>query len=304
MAVNKRIDHLVEYGFFSLMWGMLGRINIEKKHQSIEWYLKRDLNEVVRKYKYERQPILPNAKEAEKIIWVLWWEGEDEMPELVRACINSIHNNSNDYQVIVLSQYNFDKYVVLPDVIMNRYKEGNIEIVHMADVLRVFLLSEHGGIWLDATVFLADTMPISYLNNVFFSRKSDKSGVEFASKGRWAGYFMGTSVKHSLLFDYLKEAYILFWDKHKTIVDYFLLDYLILIAYNEFEPVRCLIDSVPVNNLNIKRLHQILNKKYDKDEWTQLKEDTLLFKLSWKESYSRTIEGKETYYSMVVSSLD
>jgi len=304
MSAKQRIAHLIEYGFFSIIWTILGKINFEKRHKSIEKYLKRELKAVVQKYKHEGQPILSDAVKAERIIWVFWWDGEDKVPELVKACIQSIHNNSNDYQVVVLSQYNFEKYVTIPDGIMNHFKKGNFSIAHMSDILRIFLLSEHGGIWLDATIFLAEAMPISYLDNVFFSRKSDKYSDRFASKGRWTGYFMATSVKNSLLFDYLKAACISFWDKHKIIIDYFLLDYLILIAYNEFEPVRSSIDAIPVNNLNIKKLHEVLNKKFDKDEWSQMKEDTLLFKLSWKEKYNRTIDGEDTYYSMVVSSLD
>lgn len=301
--MNRNIMHFKEYGIYSLLWRFLGHIDIDKKHKSIEKFIKRDLKNVIDKYIDEIQPYLSNSENADKNIWVLWWEGEGNMPEIVRACIHSIKSNSVKYKVNVLSQYNFSDYIELPEVIMDHYRSGHIEIVHMADILRVFLLAKYGGVWLDATVYLADCMPVSYFEKVFFSRKTNEYIGGFASKGRWAGYFMATSMKHTVLFEYLKEAYTLFWKKHNEIIDYFLLDYLILIAYNEFKPIRDLIDEIPINNLNIKELHEALNDEFDINIWKKMKNDTYIFKLSWKDSYVMSKQGKETFYSMVVSNL-
>lgn len=301
MQLNKRKYYIKEYGINSLIWFFYSRLNNEKKHKSICNYLKKELKDIIQKYKTETKATTILSKKAEKIIWVLWWNGEEKMPELISACINSIKKNSNIYQVIILSQYNYKKYISFPEKILEHYLKGHIEIVHMADILRVLLLSEYGGIWLDATVFLSNPLPLEYSEYIFYSRKINTPiNTRFASKGRWTGYFMATSISHSLLFEFLKDSYIYFWKKHDIIIDYFLLDYLILIAYEEFEVVKQIIESIPINNENTKSLYELLNKEFNQINWEKINKKTIIYKLSWKEKYKYQINNVDTYYSKIV----
>ena len=50
-------------------------------------------------------------------------------------------------------------YITLPQEIVDKYKAGKIAHAHFADICRVELLYEHGGVWLDATGFVTSPLP-------------------------------------------------------------------------------------------------------------------------------------------------
>lgn len=42
----------------------------------------------------------------------------------------------------------------MPEYIINKQKEGYIDITHFSDILRMMLLTKHGGIWMDSTLLI------------------------------------------------------------------------------------------------------------------------------------------------------
>lgn len=273
-----------------------------KYHQSVIKYLETGLKKEIADC-MNSEVLTEKATPSQKKIWVLWWEGQEEMPELVKCCCESIKRKSGEYEVVVLSEENFAQYITFPDYINEKYRQGKISIVHMADLLRVYLLCEYGGVWLDATVFLSDNFPEEYLSLPFFSRKTDIINQKFASYGRWSGYFMATSHSHSVLFEFLKVAYQSFWRKHHIIIDYFLLDYFISIAYEKIPAVKKCIDSIPYNNVDNKKLSANINNPYSEKIWQEICKTTLLHKLSWKKKTHLYSDGKETFYKKLLNAL-
>ena len=94
--------------------------------------------------------------EHEKI-WTIWLQGEDKAPALVKACFRSVRRHCKQ-ELVVLDENTIFDYITLPQEIVAKYKAGKIARAHFADICRVELLYEHGGIWLDATAFV--TKPI------------------------------------------------------------------------------------------------------------------------------------------------
>lgn len=272
----------------------------EKAHQLYKTYLENKYQKIIEKYADKESVLSPNAEPSGKKIWVLWWEGVEEMPEIVRYCCQSMKEHASGYEVVVLTKDNYNEYAMLPKHIIDHFKAGHIEIVHLADILRVFLLCQHGGIWLDATVFLSDDLPLEYMDKTFFSSNTGNRQSIFASKGRWSGYFMAVSHSHTVLFDYLQEIYTEYWQDHNIILCYFLLDYLLLMAYEHFEPIQKLIDAIPINNINVKKLSAKLNAPFDEAEWNEIKKDTVLHKLTWKRELYIQNNGYETFYGRLL----
>lgn len=85
-----------------------------------------------------------------KIIWMMWLQGFDNAPHAVKECYNSWVAYNPDWQVILLDEHNFLDYVDVQDVLAS---DNNMQIQARADIIRINLLAEYGGVWADATCF-------------------------------------------------------------------------------------------------------------------------------------------------------
>lgn len=91
-------------------------------------------------------------------VWTLWLQGEDKAPALVKACYRSMRKHLKQ-ELIVLDEKTVFDYITLPKEIIEKRKAGKIAHAHFADICRVELLYEHGGIWLDSTAFVTEPLP-------------------------------------------------------------------------------------------------------------------------------------------------
>ena len=96
----------------------------------------------------ERQP-LPPVRHASipKRLWLYWHQGEDAAPELVKLCIQSWRERNPGWDMRVLDAATADEAVEMPAL------PADISLNHRANVLRMRLLEEHGGVWVDATCY-------------------------------------------------------------------------------------------------------------------------------------------------------
>lgn len=100
-------------------------------------------------------------------IFTMWQQGEESAPPLVKACFRSIRRHCKQ-ELVVLDDNNFTQYVNLPPEIIQKYRAGKIRRAHFADIVRVELLYEHGGIWLDSTAFVTEPIPDWIIKEDFF----------------------------------------------------------------------------------------------------------------------------------------
>jgi len=214
-------------------------------------------------------------------IWVLWLQGEDNMPSIPRMCLNSIRKNSNGHEVVLLTLENLNQYIELPERIMRLFNQGKITAAHFSDIVRVALWATHGGFWIDSTMYLTEPIPNELFERDIFSMKSVATGF-YVSECRWAGfcfYMNRRSVLPHMLYDMLFK----YWAKETWLIDYFMLDYLIDIAVKKSDMVKSEIDDIPYNNPRLHDLCPLLCEKYDDSKFKDLTENTSFFKLSWKQ---------------------
>ena len=91
-------------------------------------------------------------------VWVSWMQGYDKAPDIVKKCIDSIKASTN-HPVYIVTSENLNEYADIPDYISEKYASGIITNAQFSDILRMSLLSKHGGIWIDATVFAPKKLP-------------------------------------------------------------------------------------------------------------------------------------------------
>lgn len=234
-------------------------------------------------------------------IWLLWLQGKDKMPAIPSLCLSSIRKYFKNREITILTEDNLSEYLKLPDYIQNHYKNGNITPTHLSDIIRMGVLSKYGGFWMDATMLFVSPLPDNYLQSSLFTLKDYPHGA-FVSRYRWAGFFFYSN--GSPLPTILYHAFLDYWKKENTIVDYFFIDYAIDIAYRKNEIVRNEIDAVPINNKHVHELSKILDRPFDSKKFSELTEGTHCFKLSWKMFNENQLNsGPDNFYNHLLRQL-
>lgn len=85
-----------------------------------------------------------------KIIWMYW---DNQRPEFIEKCIKNVQNLNPAYQLIILNNDNLHKY---SNIAFSKYPQLTPQL--QSDLLRLDLLYHHGGIWLDASVILYQSL--------------------------------------------------------------------------------------------------------------------------------------------------
>ena len=151
-------------------------------------------------------------------IWVFWWQGIDNAPSRVKACISSIRRNSNGRQVIVITQSNVHEYTSLPDYIFSKLADGNITLTHFSDILRFNLLHLHGGMRMDATLYVAKPLTSIRYSGSFFTCSGYSDPTFFnVSDGKWTGFFIGGS-KNESLFAFMNQFFLDYWKNNDSLL--------------------------------------------------------------------------------------
>ncbi len=239
-------------------------------------------------------------------VWIFWWQGIDEIPEMVEICINSIKKNfpSQNVEIHFLDKNNYTEYISLPSIVEEKLNTGIIEKAHFSDVLRFALLYKYGGWWIDATIFLGKSLPQEFVyDKHFFTQKYGllvDAPYPDPAKGRWSTFLL-KSPKKLPFFKFLYDCWIFYLERHDTLLDYYLSDYFIAIAYDNYKWVKDMIDEVPPNNMHTGDLLSFYgNQEYDPEWIRTLTNDTQFFKMSYKVNLNKKTDANKltTYGAM------
>ncbi len=251
-----------------------------KRHQAIS----NELNDICKQAYADANVSTLEEATNNGPIWVLWWQGIDQAPEVVRACVQSIQRNANGRQVVVITRDNVRNYVQLPEYIFDKVAAGLISLTQFSDILRFNLLHRHGGLWMDATLFVTAPLDLNRCFGSFFTCSGFADPANFfISAGRWTGFFIGGNSSEPL-FDFMDSLFQTYWKTHGKLIDYFLIDYALDYAY------RHRIGSLYAwsttqkgqDNPQLFDLAPLLAQPFDVHRWESLTADTSVFKLSWK----------------------
>lgn len=273
--------------------------SIQKKDQWILKYLKNLLSPIIEKYEDDTYI---GEKQDNAPIWICWWTGEENAPQLVKQCIKSIRRNAGTHPVHMITEQNYIHYLEIPDFIIDKVNNQDMCIANFTDYLRVSLLEKYGGLWLDATIFCRGPIPEHYFNDSVFTCKSPYAPNGYLSNGRWTSFCLG-GWKKNVFYQFFKEALECYWKQNSCSVDYLLVDYMIEIAYRYLEVVREGFEKIQINNVHRDDLQAAMNQALPAEEfWNVIQNDTILYKLSWREKYSVTTEdNKDSIYQFFLN---
>lgn len=225
-------------------------------------------------------------------IWICWFQGIENAPTLVQKCYQSVKENMLDKEIIVLTSDNLLEYVQFPDFILDKWKSGIITHTHMTDLLRLELLINHGGMWLDATVFCSgNDISDYYFDSDLFFYQCLKPGRD-GHATYISSWLMSAKTNNKLLMAtrYLCYEY---WKENNSMIDYFLLHDFMSIVLDYYPEDWS--NIVPRDNATPHILLLRLFDKYDERIWNSIREQTYFHKLTYKFTEDKMkLEG--TYY--------
>jgi len=141
-----------------------------------------------------------------KIIWFLWLQGLPSAPAIVQKCFESWVTNNKNWKIVLLDKNNIVEYISLP----------NAETTPQAlsDIIRINLLAEHGGIWVDATCYC--TTPLD--NWIYDHIKAGFFAFDRPGPDRMISSWFLAATKNAYIPQYLKNEVNAYWKHNPKLV--------------------------------------------------------------------------------------
>ncbi|MCR4734997.1 MAG: capsular polysaccharide synthesis protein [Treponema sp.] len=259
-----------------------------------------------KEYSYDGQPI-----PAEELpIFFMWFQGENELPEVIQKCLESIRKNIPNRKVIIITRENITQYSALPDYILQKVDDGSITKTFFSDIARAALLYKNGGTWADAAIFLTKEVPSSYFEKSYYcpsgiisEHKKDFRYLFNGTKG-WNVSFQGTNQKGFPLYDFLFHFYCKYFSEYNTHVDYFMNDYMMSLFCKHNQTFYNLLQNQDLNNQREFDLALMMNKKLtsrNQEKLEELLKDNFIHKLTYRKNWKPEKNGKKTIYSLFIN---
>lgn len=251
------------------------KIGNEQKHKEILAYLQRYVGDSLPEGYSLAEPVRDDCP-----LWVYWHQSFENAPPIVKKAYSNLLKYAGSHKVIALDKNNISEYVSFPNYIYEKLYSGKITLTHFSDLLRMALLSEYGGFWIDSTILLSEYLP--HYDSPFYSIKNNTYNPRYVNGGNmWSAFFIGTGPKNAVA-KYILDLFLNYWKEEECLIDYFLVDYSIAIAYDKFEEFKKVIDANPIDNAEVVKMATMLNWEFDRNVWDELYHSQVIHKLSWK----------------------
>ena len=230
------------------------------------------------------------SEEVPKQIWICWFQGMENAPELVKSCYKSVKREFSEYKITVLTAKNIQQYVTIPEEILYKWNKGIINNANFSDVLRVEILSKYGGVWLDATVYCTgSTIKELIEKNPFFMYKSLSSIEENISSSSW---MIASTANHPLILS-VKKLLVEYWCRENIAIHYFVFHLLFTIVAEHYSDVW---QSVPTyTNAAPHIMVDEFNNDFSKERYPQSCQISDFHKLNYKKNYNDKSESLYSY---------
>ena len=258
-----------------------------------KWYLK----PYIRKIKKENIPLSQTPKSYK--IWQYWNGNINDAPDIVKTCIYSVEKHKGNLEHIVLNDETLKNYIKIPDYIYKLKNKGIIKPAHFSDIIRTFLLYEHGGLWIDATVLLTDTLPDYIFESELFVFKNneddDPDGLNMAN------YFI-SSKGNSRIIAKMKLFLEQYWKNNNFVINYFFYLHAFTMFTKTESPEWNEIFYSPF--IPVQLMQNELTNKFSPKRYEELKQISPIHKLTYKKkviSKKKNFDPKGTLYEYLTT---
>lgn len=235
---------------------------------------------------------------GKKYAWSCWWQGMEEAPDLIKACVNSLKKYLPDeVELIVITQDNYRDYVDFPEWLVEKVETGRVTLTTFSDVIRASLLYKWGGIWLDSTILLTEPLPVDFWDYDIFTLRELRYCLPFIG-GKPGQKF----------YQFLMEGFFYYYKNQENTKYYSLVSYILDIAMNEYPDIRETYNKLPekspgisnINNFDSCSFH--VNEKYTPEVYHKYMEGTYIHKLQRRfDRFGESIHDPDNIYHYILS---
>ena len=230
-----------------------------------------------------------DTTEFPKIIWTMWQQGENQMPETVKASVKTIKEfaERSGCEFHLLTDKNLEHFINIPKDITEKYKKKELSAAHYSDIIRFSILYQYGGIWMDATLFVSPYATVEMFEGEFFSlnhpplntNKMERTICDY----KWSGFFLAGQ-KGKKHFKHIRDLYIYYVRKYPIFIHYLMMDYFIISEYDANHEFRKLVNDLPVlaPAEKVWFLREYADKLFDENEWEEVLKTTPIMKSTYK----------------------
>lgn len=278
-------------------------IDTEKYINYMSKYMDDELKSITKKYIDGDYVSYKNNDRFNKYpIWICWLQGEENIPEPCKTCVDNIRKKlPEDAELIFITYENYLSYVDIPQDIVEKHNKGFISPTNYTDIIRHGLLSKYGGAWIDSGIFLTGDIFDKAITYDIFTPKFKTDKLEDASRGKWVNGIWFSN-EGNIIFNYVYDSLIYFWRNHNRAVEYLAADYILWTAYTNLNDAKKLIDSIPYNNQNIRLLNNHLYDVYDSNLYEEIVTINQIHVINRHQEYPTVDENNaETFYGCLIS---
>ena len=258
--------------------------------------------------KYKNMPPCTDLIDDNSNIFVMWYQGEEKMPEMLKITFNSIKEHAGTHPVVLITKDNIKDYLSKATLwdpeIFKAVEEKRISFTNLSDLFRMCILYTYGGIWIDASVLVNwDIDKFTHGLNFFSGKLKYRTFSNNPMNWNWTTYFMATP-KGNPLMGFVYEVLLTQLKKEKKFIEYFMMDNAILTAYNNIPHIRQMISDYPAMFDKYIPSATFMPKEFDQEEWTDRRTSVPYLKMSYKVEYKEKSEnGKPTYMAYILENL-
>lgn len=236
-------------------------------------------------------------------VWFCWLQGISEAPALVKACLKAARREMTGREVVVVTEENYREYVALPEEIERRWRNGQIPNALFSDLLRLQLLIEHGGVWMDATVLCTrwdnnDTLRMNAEramdSNLFLFQYVDNKSRTFLGVSNW--FIAARSNNEALMV--LRDMLFEYWKEHDCVLDYYMFHRFFALMVSMRPQI--IGDMHKGYSVACLQLGQRLAEDFDGEWWNKLTSEMCFHKLNYRKE-REAMRNERSYCRYILS---
>lgn len=229
------------------------------------------------------------SKHPDILFWQYWHQGKENAPELIQKCFESVEKyggkSGGNRKINILSFDTIKDYVELPQRYYDLVNSGKMPVALFSDILRMYLLTQYGGVWIDSTILLTDKIPQEIIDSSFCVVRKDPEKDN--QENKMSCYFIRAD-KNSPNLNAIKRTLENYWAENDFMINYFMFEHISTMLSDKTPDLKAEWDKMPYLDGEIcGKLQTIMDKNFSQEEFNELKSETFMHKLTYKKQPSK-----------------